>query len=88
MDRLAKGVDEGLFETLNSLRELCEKLFVFSVVNLTTKAQRVFHRVHKERWNFSTKKQKSLSDYLERPISAPEGIRTPIDGTGNHNSIH
>lgn len=20
--------------------------------------------------------------------SAPEGIRTPIDGTGNHNSIH
>lgn len=24
----------------------------------------------------------------EIPPSAPEGIRTPIDGTGNHNSIH
>ncbi len=24
----------------------------------------------------------------EIPPSAPEGIRTPIGGTGNHNSIH
>ncbi len=24
----------------------------------------------------------------EIPLSAPEGTRTPIDGTGNHNSIH
>lgn len=32
------------------------------------------------------KKMWSFEDEIE--IGAPEGIRTPIDGTGNHNSIH
>ena len=33
-------------------------------------------------------KNETISENLNCLVSVPRGIRTPIGGTGNHNSIH